>query len=261
MIPKIIHYCWLSGDKYPPAIDRCISSWKSKLPDYEFILWDKNRFNINNNIWVRQAFQSKKYAFAADYIRLYALYHHGGIYLDSDVEVVKSFDELLCLPYFIGFEVMGNVEGVEAGVFGAERKCEWVKNCLDHYTNRSFIKEDGNFDMQTLPRIMMAQITKKRAISEVTINDFAKLATMKDDNKFFIFPHDYFCAKDHGTGIVTITKNTFCVHHFAMSWIPKRKTFISTIKKKLMATFGVRSIELLITACRLRELKRKFTKR
>jgi len=255
MIPKIIHYCWLSGDKYPPVIEKCVSSWKAKLPDYEFILWDNISFDLNDNIWVKQAFHSKKYAFAADYIRLYAIYHHGGIYLDSDVEVVKNFDELLHLPYFIGFEDQGNIE---AGVFGAERKCEWVKNCLDHYTNRAFIKEDGSLDMQTLPRILMTQITKKRAICEVTMNDLANLANRNDDNKLFILPHDYFSAKDHGTGIVTITKNTYCVHHFAMSWIPKRKTFLSTIKKKLMAVFGVRSIEIFITACRLKELKRKF---
>ena len=104
MIPKIIHLCWLSGDPYPPKIAKCLETWKKHLADYEIILWDTNRFDLNSSIWVRQAFEKKKYAFAADFIRFYALYHFGGIYLDSDVEVLKSFDDLLDLPYFMGVE-------------------------------------------------------------------------------------------------------------------------------------------------------------
>src|SRR5690606_40794226 len=101
MIPKKIHFCWLSGDEYPDLIKKCVNTWKEKLPDYEFILWDTNRFDLDSNIWVKQAFETKKYAFAADYIRLYAVYNYGGIYLDTDVEVIKSFEDLLDLPYFI----------------------------------------------------------------------------------------------------------------------------------------------------------------
>ena len=103
-MPKIIHYCWLSGEPYPELVQRCMQSWKEKLPDYEFMLWDMNRFDIHSVPWVEQACAAKKWAFAADYIRLYALYNYGGIYLDSDVEVLKSFDDLLELPYFFGRE-------------------------------------------------------------------------------------------------------------------------------------------------------------
>ena len=102
MIPKIIHFCWLSTDEYPKLIKKCIESWKVKLPDYEFILWDTNRFNVETTIWTQQAYKSKKYAFVSDYIRLLAVYKYGGIYLDTDVEVLKNFDDLLNLPYFIG---------------------------------------------------------------------------------------------------------------------------------------------------------------
>ena len=100
MISKVIHLCWLSGDPYPEKIKKCIDSWKRVLSDYEIILWDTKRFDLDSSIWVKQAFEAKKYAFAADYIRFYALYHYGGIYMDSDVEVLKSFDDLLHLPYF-----------------------------------------------------------------------------------------------------------------------------------------------------------------
>ena len=99
MIPKIIHYCWLSDDKYPDNIQKCIDSWKIHLPDYQFKLWDLKAINLDENIWVKQAFESKKYAFAADYIRLFAVYNHGGIYFDTDIEVLKPFDDLLPVSY------------------------------------------------------------------------------------------------------------------------------------------------------------------
>ena len=116
MIPKIIHLCWLSGDEYPPMIKKCIESWKRYLPDYEIMLWDTKRFDVNSVLWTKQAFECKKYAFAADYIRLYALYHYGGIYLDSDVLVYKSFDDLLDLPYFIGEDFGYNLRKSLLGV-------------------------------------------------------------------------------------------------------------------------------------------------
>ena len=97
MIPKIIHYCWLSDDPVPSDLQKYMRTWKEKLPDYEFMKWDFNRFDKQSSKWVAQAFDNKKYAFAADYIRLYALYNYGGIYLDMDVEVLKSYNPFLCL--------------------------------------------------------------------------------------------------------------------------------------------------------------------
>src|SRR5574344_1400117 len=102
MIPQIIHYCWLSNDPYPAELVGYMETWKKMLPDYEFILWNFDRFDISSSIWVKEAFNAKKYAFAADYIRCYALYNYGGIYLDMDVEVIKPFDDLLSKKYFLG---------------------------------------------------------------------------------------------------------------------------------------------------------------
>ena len=124
MIPKIIHLCWLSGDPYPRKIQDCLDSWKKHLPSYEIILWDTKRFNIHEVPWVEQAFNTKKYAFAADYIRLYALYHHGGIYLDSDVEILKSLDNFLELPYFVGAETSGTIEEPKKVVTGSN--AAWI---------------------------------------------------------------------------------------------------------------------------------------
>jgi len=251
MIPKKIHYCWLSGDEFPPLIQKCIATWKDKLPDYEFILWDSNKFNLDSNKYTKQAFEEKKYAFAADYIRLFALYHHGGIYLDTDIEVLKSFDGLLHLPYFIGTE--GN-EIIEAGVFGAEKGTDWVDDCLRFYDNKPFDKNKVN----TLPRVMMKQIQEKKSIKELNNDILPKDVSYTNDNQLYMFPKDYFCAKNHSTGIIEKTNNTFCIHHFAMSWIPKEIIFLSNFKKYLMRVFGVKFITSVISMLHLYKVKEKF---
>ena len=176
MIPKTIHYCWLSGDSFPDLIIRCIASWKEKLPDYEVVLWDINRvekefqgfrvseetnftnldefhegFRVSNgNLWLKQSVQAKKYAFAADYIRLFALYHYGGIYLDTDVEIIGSFDPFLAHNVFIGFDADNDLEPAIAGAIPGQF---WIKKLLDYYDNRSFIKDNGKFDTRPLPTI------------------------------------------------------------------------------------------------------------
>ena len=258
MIPKIIHYCWLSGDEFPDLIEKCISTWKQKLPDYEFILWDTNKFSINDNEWVRQAFETKKYAFAADYIRLHAVYKYGGIYLDTDIEVIKSYDSLLHLPYFIGSEGGGIIE---AGVFGAEKGSEWLADCLSHYDNRSFIKDDGSFDTLTLPRIMMENIQKNHTIIEMIDPVIEKLSYNKSDKEMFMFPQDFFCAKNHGTGVIEKTPRTFSIHHFAMSWLPPKTTLLPNIKRKLISIFGVKFVLGLINLFGLKKIKSIFSKK
>ena len=200
MIPKIIHYCWLSDNPIPKNIQNYLQTWKEKLPEYEFILWNFERFDINSSNWVKQAFNNKKYAFAADYIRLFAIYNYGGIYLDMDVEVLKSFNPLLNCNYILGYE--GN-EAIEAGIFGAQPKAEWVAKCLAYYTDRDFILPDGKFDTITLPRIM-----------------YKIIASYQFEN---IKSYDFFTAKSYETEKYFITDNTYCIHHFSASWLPTSK--------------------------------------
>nr|WP_299343588.1 glycosyltransferase [Allomuricauda sp.] len=252
MIPKKIHYCWLSGDPFPEQISKCMESWKKHLPDYEWILWDTYRFDLSTSKWAKQAFEHKKYAFAADYIRLHAIYTQGGIYMDTDIEVKKRFDDLLHLPYFIGSEGGGIIE---AGVFGSEAGSQWIADCLDFYQNREFLKEDGNFNIQTLPRVMMKQIQKRHLIEEMKSPITKELNYSSESKTLFMFPEDFFCAKNHGTGIVTVTKNTYSVHHFAMSWVSKKRTFLPNLKRRLIKVFGADKINLLIKVLGLRKLK------
>lgn len=199
MIPKIIHYCWLSNDPIPDNLKDYMASWKKILTDYEFKKWDFNVFDKASSDWVAEAFDNKKYAFAADYIRLFAVYNYGGIYLDMDIEVVKKFDDLLSMKYMFAYENKVQT-GIEAGCFGAEKDNPFLKKCLDYYQNRHFIKPDGSFDTLPLPQIM------KRVMSE---NNF----------DYTIFNHNFFTAKSFDTGVVKVTDETYCIHNFAGSWL------------------------------------------
>lgn len=249
MIPKIIHYCWLSGQEFPQDIQNNLDSWKVMLPDYEFMLWDKQRSEVVDCIWIQQALEHKKYAFASDLIRLYAVYTHGGIYLDCDVEVLKSFDDLLSLPYFIGTE---HTKEIEAAVFGSAKKAEWLSIIMEHYKNRTFVKDDGSLDMAVLPTIMRLRIQLIKKITVLEIAQMQEIATLlKNEASFFVFPFEYFSAKNHETGKISKTKNTYTIHHFSSSWMP----FSSKLRRNVMRTIGIHHTEKIISALKLRELR------
>lgn len=178
MIPKTIHYCWFSGEKYPPQIKTCIKSWKKHLKGYDLVLWDGNRFNFKSVPFVQKCIEMRKWAFAADYIRLYAVYTTGGIYLDSDVMVLNSFDSLLDHNAFWGIDANDsqNYAFPEAAVFGAVKGFEPLKEMMSFYEqlpleevntdtftrltnvwekqNRSIFKPDGTTHLVTAPAVM-----------------------------------------------------------------------------------------------------------
>lgn len=224
-IPKIIHYCWLSGDSYPELVQRCMQSWKEKLTDYEFMLWDMSRFDVQSVPWVEQACAAKKWAFAADYIRLYALYNYGGIYLDSDVEVIKPFDDLLERPYFFGREhTPDRIDAshiIEAATFGAERRHPLIKRCLDYYLNRNFMAEDGTIDTTVLPHIMSEVLNEAGVLQE-------------------LLPMECFSPKNTRTLAVEATDETYSIHHFNGSWYSKAQRKHVDARIKLCRLFGER---------------------
>ena len=210
MIPKKLHLCWLSGDAYPAKIARCIESWKQILPDYEIVLWDTKRFDLSQSAWVREAFEKKKYAFAADYIRFYALYHEGGIYLDSDVEVLRRFDDLLDLPYFMG----------------AEKGCDWIKKCLDYYEGRHFVKADGTLDIRKLPEIMDEQIRQLKPIRVLSLEESQQIRTLDFQKEVLVMNDAYFSPKVFDSREVELTPYTYAIHHYQNSWFsPKAKAY------------------------------------
>lgn len=229
MIPKIIHVCWLSGDDFPESIKNCLHTWTKHLTGYKLFFWGKlpqdisclsgmhievKWFDLDSVIWTKQAFETRKYAFAADYIRLYALYNYGGIYLDSDVVMYKAFDDLLDLPYFIGED---QIHAFEAAVIGAEKGCKWIKDILDTYTNKSFITEEGNYDTLPLPcrfhHILVNANYKFQKIS--TIVPFTNLP-----QKLYVFDKDFFNSRNSIE--VQKTEKSYCAHNYAGSWQKKQ---------------------------------------
>lgn len=221
MIPKIIHYCWLSNDCFPYSVQKCIDSWERILPDYQLILWDYSRFPRGKSKWVDQAFDKHKYAFAADYIRLYALYNYGGIYLDSDVEVIKSYNDLLDLPYIIGAEQ--SPFGIEAATMAFPEGSVFVKGILDRYIDKNFVNDNGSINIEPLPRIIRRHIAANY--------DYHLIHEKEDfiDNPSIIniFSADFFSPKSYITREINPTHNTYSIHHFAGSWVsPSNNEFI-----------------------------------
>lgn len=231
MIPKIIHYCWFGKGEMPPLAQKCILSWNKYLGDYKLILWDENSFDIDSVQYVREAYKSKKYAFVTDYVRLHALYHYGGIYMDTDVEVLKPLDQFLCYPAFSGFE---DEKSIPTGIMASEKGGEWVKTQLDYYKNKSFIKLDGSLDLTT----NVATITNLMVAEGFILNN--KTQNFKDI--ITIFPKDYFCPKSYSTGELELTSNTHTIHHFAGSWVPRASKLKAKIKR-ILPSFLIKIIK------------------
>ena len=234
MIPKKIHLCWLSGDEYPPLIQYCIDTWHKVLPDYEIVLWDTHRFDINSVPWVKEAFELKKYAFAADYIRFYALYTEGGIYLDSDVEVLKSFNDLLTAKSFIGFEA--STGNYEAAIVGAEPRMQWCRNVLEFY-------EGKHFSLDIISSDILAPVVVEKGLHSIfgdkLPSESPKSPIVLEDGELVVYPAEYFSPikNDIEKGYsknkkvkysYKKNKNTYCIHRFNASWTirPPRKVQI-----------------------------------
>lgn len=157
MIPKIIHYCWLSKDKKPESIQKCIASWKEYLPEYELKLWHRDSFDYDSVPFTRDALAAKKWAFVSDYVRLYALYHFGGIYLDSDVLAFGKLDDMLENRFFTGLEMRDKAHTdiyIEAAIMGAEKGHPFIKKALDLYSQRSFFCENGEMNLTPIPTLL-----------------------------------------------------------------------------------------------------------
>lgn len=210
MIPKIIHYCWFGGKPLPKAAEDCIRSWKTYCPDYEIIEWNETNFDIHANLYTKQAYESKKWAFVTDVVRLYALYTYGGVYMDTDVEVIKPLDRFLEHQAFSGFEDLTNIP---TGIMAAEKGHPLFKKLVEHYDNRPFLI-DGQPDLTTNVTTITKLLLPEGLVPNNTYQEVAGLA---------LYPYDYFCPRDIHTMKLVITENTHTIHHFAGSWLPKEE--------------------------------------
>ena len=215
MIPKKIHYCWFGGNPLNEMGEKCLASWKKFFPDYEIIEWNESNFDVHCCKYVEEAYEAKKWAFVSDYARFKILYEQGGVYFDTDVEVIKSFEDILTAGSFLGCENSIIDEKSKLAVapglgLAVEAGNQFVKDMLDEYHQSSFVKEDGSLDLYTIVE-RTTDYLEKHGLEQ--INEIQTVAGMT------IYPVDYFCPIDIKTNKLIITDNTRSIHFYAGSWV------------------------------------------
>ncbi|WP_205700881.1 glycosyltransferase family 32 protein [Jeongeupia sp. USM3] len=223
MIPKIIHFCWFGRGKKSELIERCMRSWKRYLPDYEFMEWNEDSFDISQNRYVAQAYEQKKWAFVTDYVRLWAIEKFGGIYLDTDVEVFQSLDEFLVHSGFTGFELYNGKLAPITAVIAAENGHPIILDLLSDYESKLFIGDDGELDLAT-----NVELIKKKFFHDYGVINNNKHQVI--DGGFHIYPDFYFCNKSN--------KRSYTMHHFGGSWLSPRKRLKTKLARALFKLIG-----------------------
>ena len=220
MIPKKIHYIWVGGNPLTDLAKKCIASWEKHCPDYEIIEWNESNFDINSNEFCRQAYEKKKWAFAADYMRIAALQEQGGIYMDTDMELYKSLDGFLHYPAFAGFE---DPLHVNVAIMGAEKGNKWIEAMHGQYKDRKLIDDNGEM-------VSLAAITIPRVVSsmmEEMYPDFRRDGTLQHLPDVTVFPEDYFYPisyhEDIDKRVSRMSENTVSNHHWCGSWVEPEK--------------------------------------
>ena len=208
MIPKKIHYCWFGRNPFPPIIEKCIATWQTVLPEYEIKRWDESNFDVSQNNYVKEAYEAKKYAFVSDFARFDILYREGGIYLDTDVEILRNLDNFLHHKMFTGFE---NEKCVAPGlILGAIPKANLIGYLRNYYLDKSFAKSDGSFNMESIVSIMTKILLDRGLRLDGEFQIVEEIA---------IYPTDYFSPLQFHTGKLCKTSNTVSIHHYAGSWL------------------------------------------
>ena len=264
MIPKIIHYCWFGAKEKPEKVKKYISTWKQKCADYQIIEWNEANFDLKQNPYCLDAYKNKEWAFVSDYVRLSVLYEYGGIYMDTDVEAIKKFDDLLQYRLFLGFQ---HDNQVATGTIGACAHNEFIKTCLQSYDKREFINKCG--DMDLTPNVVMVTniLTSTYGVSlNGKMQEFG--------NNMILLPHNYLTAKSFETGVVTKDSTTYAIHHFSGSWLtPKQKKYLDfrqryySLASKYFPSIFALNISKFITAYKiggitqiLKQIYNKFMK-
>lgn len=221
-IPKIIHYCWFGGGEKPQEVRNCIASWKEKMPDYEFMEWNESNFDVSEAIpYVRQAYEAKKYAFVSDYVRIQALYRFGGVYFDTDVEVLKPFEKYLEEnSMLLGFE---SERSLLTAFIATEKEHPYIREFLAAYQSRTFRNEDGSYDLTVINK-GFSELMESKGV-DLNRNEYQKVT-----GEIEVYPIEYFCGFDISNWHEAVTDKTYTVHHMAGSWVGRS----SNLKKKLI---------------------------
>ncbi|MDR3331478.1 MAG: glycosyl transferase [Synergistaceae bacterium] len=234
MIPKIIHFCWFGMGEKPQIAKSCMESWERHLPEYELREWNEDNFDVTSNRYAKEAYESRLYAFVTDYVRLYALYNCGGIYMDTDVEVLRPLDRFLSHAAFSGFEDGVNVP---TGIMGSEKGCQAVRDLMLHYEGKSFKKKNASCDTTTNCAAVTGYFLKHGLVQDNTLQTV---------NGMTFYPREFFCPKNLKSTTTNVTEDTYVIHHFAGSWLPVWKKRRAEVRKKirlfLAGIFGPESL-------------------
>ncbi len=223
MIPKKIHYCWFGGNPLPQLALKCIESWKKYCPDYEIIEWNESNFDVNCCDYVKEAYEAKKWAFVSDYARFKILYDFGGIYFDTDVELIKPIDEIVARGNFMGRESEAKLDVAPGVGIGTAENCAVCKKMLELYHTLHFLNKDGTFNETTVVKFT-SNVLKKYGLS--LKNEIQHVADI------YVYPKEYFCPMDYITGKMNITDNTVSIHHYTSSWYDEEQSYALSLKKK-----------------------------
>ncbi len=228
MIPKKIHFCWFGGEPLPAQAIKCIDSWKKFCPEFEIIEWNETNFDVFQNQYCKDAYLCKKWAFVTDYVRLKVLFEHGGIYMDTDVEVCKSLTPFAEYSAWFGFE---SENKISTGIIASEARNAWIDYLLSYYDNARFINKDGTHNLTTNVEIITRMTVEKY---NVKLNNTFQIV----GENCALFPFDYFCAKDLLDGKVKLTDNTHTIHHFSGSWMNYKGRLKTMIRVLITRYFG-----------------------
>lgn len=210
MIPKIIHYCWFGGTPLPASAEKCIASWRKYFPDYEIREWSESDFDVDETKYTRQAYQKKKYAFVSDYARFKVLHEHGGIYFDTDVEVIAPMEDIIARGAFMGIEKAPGSILVNSGLgLALEAGSKLGEEILDYYRDIDFVDSDGNQIPGTVVKHVSDVLKRHGFVEEDRLQHIAGIT---------IYPHDYFNPLDDATGSLNITPNTRSIHWYSKTW-------------------------------------------
>ncbi len=227
-IPKVIHYCWFGKNPLPDKVKEMILTWRKMCPTYEIIQWNESNYDYTKNQYMANAYQEKKWAFVADYARLDIIYHYGGFYLDTDVELVKPLDSLLDLHAFMALERQN--ANINTGLgFGAEKHNIHIKKLLELYETLSFYKPNGELNLTPCTKYTTDYFQSACGFAVENRNQ------QMDDIQMLSW--EYFCPIDYKTGKMDVTECTIGIHWYDASWFPKHDKIIHEKEKKIRCTF------------------------
>ena len=256
MIDRVIHYCWFGGNPIGEDLQRCIDSWKKYCPDYQIVRWDESNYDVHKNQYMSDAYKEKKWSFVSDYARLDIIYQHGGIYLDTDVELLKSLDDFLKYEMFCGFESRDDLmdqhgiayeESVNFGLgYGAEKGHPILKAMLDYYEGLSFYREDGSLNLLACP-VYQTEVLRRYGL--ITNRKFQQIQHCT------VFPAEVFSPKSYLTGKISITPETVSIHHFKVSWADEEGRKNLELEWKYCQKYGYTAMRIIMKVRKLLRIK------